>query len=359
VTVPRRVAYIDGLRAVAVLLVVAHHAIVASAAAPHSLLENILRHGNHGVDLFFVLSGFCLSYPTISALRHEGATVFDTARYAAHRVVRIVPPYWIAYALVLAFFVAILKLGFGRPDAMPYYYSTSDFLKQLFFIDYHTQFLNGSFWTLPIEFRWYFVFPVLLFVWTRSPFWFFVIGLAALCLSYAPPGLADVQALPAFMSGIIAAELCARRPRLGPWPAIATVALGAIAFLTTRSIGWHDGFNPSWYLFAFAFVVWAGSSQALERVLSLRAIALVGLASYSIYLVHQPVLAFLEEIGLNRWFAALIAVGAGFAFWALAERPFMSKSNVRRDLVSGFHRFFEVCFSRIGVRRSVKLNDAA
>jgi peptidoglycan/LPS O-acetylase OafA/YrhL len=358
VTSQRRVAYIDGLRAVAVLLVVAHHAIVASAAAPRSALENILRHGNHGVDLFFVLSGFCLSYPTISALRHQGATVFDTARYAAHRVVRIVPPYWIAYAVILAFFVAILKLGFGRPDAMPYYYSTPDFLKQLFFIDYHTQFLNGSFWTLPIEFRWYFVFPVLLYVWTRSPAWFFVIALAALCLSYVPSSLTDVQALPAFMSGIIAAELCVRRTRLGAWPAVATVALGAIAFMTTRSTGWHDGFNPSWYLFAFALVVWAGASEMLERLLSVRAIAFVGLASYSIYLMHQPVLAFLEEIGVNRWLAAVAAVGVGIAFWALAERPFMSKSNVRQDLVSGFQRFFDACFSRIGVRRSVKLDDA-
>ena len=354
----RRVAYIDGLRAVAVLLVVAHHAVVASAAAPRSFLENVLKHGNHGVDLFFVLSGFCLSYPTISALRHDGATIFDTARYAAHRVVRIVPPYWIAYALVLAFFVAILKLGFGRPDAMPYYYSTSDFLKQLFFIDVHTQFLNGSFWTLPIEFRWYFVFPIVLYVWTRSPFWFFLIALAALCLSYAPSSLADIQALPAFMAGIVAAELCVRRTRLGPWPAIATVVLAAVAYFTTRSNGWHDGFNPSWYLCAFALVVWAGSSEKVERVLSLRGIAFVGLASYSIYLVHQPVLAFLEEAGLNRWLAALMGVGAGFAFWALAERPFMSKSNVRRDLIAGFHRFFDACFSRIGVRRAVKLNDA-
>ncbi len=354
----RRVAYIDGLRAVAVLLVVAHHAVVASAAAPRSALENLLKHGNHGVDLFFVLSGFCLSYPTISALRHQGAGVFDTARYAAHRIVRIVPPYWIAYVVILAFFVTILKLGFGRPDAMPYYYSTSDFLKQLFFIDVHTQFLNGSFWTLPIEFRWYFVFPLLLYVWIRWRAVFLLIALTALCLSYAPGSLLDVQALPAFMSGIIAAELCVRRTHLGPWPAIATAAFGALAFVTTHSNGWHDGFNPSWYLCAFALVVWAGSSEALERLLSLRAIAFVGVTSYSIYLMHQPVLAFLEEFGVNRWLAALAGVGVGIAFWALAERPFMSKSSVRHDLVSGFHRFFDACFSRAGVRRLVKLDDA-
>jgi peptidoglycan/LPS O-acetylase OafA/YrhL len=160
------------------------------------------------------------------------------------------------------------------------------------------------------------------------------------------------------MCGIIAAELCVRRTRLGPWPAVVTVALGAVALLTTRSNGWHDGFNPSWYLCAFAFVVWAGSSDSLERVLSVRAVAFIGLASYSIYLVHQPVLAFLEEIGLNRWLAAFIAVGVGFGFWAVAERPFMSKSQIRQDLIAGFQRVFDFCFTRIGVRRSVKLSDA-
>jgi peptidoglycan/LPS O-acetylase OafA/YrhL len=353
----RRVAYIDGLRAVAVLLVVAHHTVVASANEPRSFLENLLKHGNHGVDLFFVLSGFCLSYPTISALREQGSTVFDTARYAAHRIVRIVPPYWIAYVSILVFFAAILKLGFSRPDAMPYYYSTSDFVKQIFFIDLHTQFLNGSFWTLPIEFRWYFIFPVVLYIWTRSPAWFLAIALAALCLSYAPGGINDIQALPAFMSGIIAAELCVRRPRLGPWPAVATMALAATAFLTTRSNGWHDGFDPAWYLCAFALVVWAGSSISFERILSVRPIAAVGLASYSIYLVHQPVLGFLEEIGFNRWLAAVIGVGAGFAFWAIAERPFMSKSPVREDLLSGFQRLFDAGFSRIGMRRSIEFNN--
>jgi exopolysaccharide production protein ExoZ len=359
VTGHRRVAYIDGLRAVAVLLVVAHHTVVASASTPRSFLENVLKHANHGVDLFFVLSGFCLSYPTISALRHQGTATFDAARYAAHRIVRIVPPYWIAYAVILVFFVTILKLGFSRPDAMPYYYSTWEFLKQVLFIDVHTQFLNGSFWTLPIEFRWYFVFPVLLYVWTRSPVWFVAIALAALCLSYAPSSLADVQALPAFMSGIVAAEICVRQPRLGAWPGVATVLLAAAAFLTTRSDGWHDAFNAAWYLCAFAFVVWAGSAAPLERVLSLRPVAVVGLASYSIYLVHQPVLAFLEEVGLNRWVAALIAVGVGFAFWGVAERPFMSKSAIRKDLLSGFQQFFDSCFTRIGLQRSVKLNDAA
>src|SRR5690242_19069564 len=58
-----RIAYVDGLRAVAVLLVVAFHAAKYSGMSPAGPMASLLRAGSHGVDLFFVLSGFCLSYP--------------------------------------------------------------------------------------------------------------------------------------------------------------------------------------------------------------------------------------------------------------------------------------------------------
>src|SRR5579871_6461631 len=156
-----RIAYVDGLRAVAVLLVVAHHvarhAPHAPAQVPFLSFEHVLLDGSHGVDLFFVLSGFCLSYPFLQALREQGAAVFDLPRYFAKRVVRIVPPY---YAVLSLFAIA----GFGMHRAS----APADFLKQLFFLDWHTNFVNGSFWTLCVEFRWYFLFPLALLLWVKA-----------------------------------------------------------------------------------------------------------------------------------------------------------------------------------------------
>ena len=144
-----RIAYIDGLRAVAVLAVVASHA-----------YPRIEYGTSFGVDLFFVISGFCLAYPTLRKLHDNGAADFDIARYAAHRLVRIVPPYYIAIALLYAasFFVPWVN-----------HVSLYDAVRQALFLDNGTKFLTGSFWTLPIEFRWYFFFPVGLYLWVRYP----------------------------------------------------------------------------------------------------------------------------------------------------------------------------------------------
>ena len=69
-----RIGYIDGLRAVAVLSVVACHcaSIYPADFTQHPILWRTLLAGKHGVDLFFVLSGFCLAYPTLKRLREQG-----------------------------------------------------------------------------------------------------------------------------------------------------------------------------------------------------------------------------------------------------------------------------------------------
>src|SRR6516164_4323804 len=94
----RRIAYIDGLRALAVLLVVAHH--IGEQYFPAVAAFGL---GRHGVDLFFVLSGFCLSYPTLERLARDGSATFDVAEFAKRRLIRIIPPYWAAIAALAVF----------------------------------------------------------------------------------------------------------------------------------------------------------------------------------------------------------------------------------------------------------------
>src|ERR1700741_1429019 len=95
-----RIEYVDGLRAVAVLSVLAEHvtrhSTLAGATARHVLME-----GAHGVDLFFVLSGFCLAYPTLAKMREQGRATFGIADFGAKRIVRIVPPFYLATVLLV------------------------------------------------------------------------------------------------------------------------------------------------------------------------------------------------------------------------------------------------------------------
>lgn len=328
-----RIRYIDGLRALAVLLVVAHHVMRHSPALVLPVhffsLEHALLEGSHGVDLFFVLSGFCLSYPVLSRLRLEHASRLDVTRYFAKRLVRIVPPYYAAIALLLLIPSTRDVAGAG------------DVFKQLLFLDWHTTFLNGSFWTLCVEFRWYFFFPVALVLWIRSPRAFWLVACASVVLyNFTRVHAPDVGTLLPFMLGIVAADLEIQEVPVEriAYPLLLCSLLVAALIEPWASMPAPSGTetpiffvqtNPGWQVAAFAFVLLAGRIRALRSALSLAPLVAIGIASYSIYLVHEPIVTAVQT-QLNLPFGQSIAasyvaaVGAGFAFWLLFERAWMS-----------------------------------
>ena len=329
----RRIRYVDGLRAVAVLLVVAHHAMLHSPAlavpVPFLSVEHLLLEGAHGVDLFFVLSGFCLSYPVLQRLRTEHAARFTVTRFFAKRVVRIVPPYYAALALLL--FVPAIRSGLSLVDVA----------KQALFLDWHTTFVNGSFWTLCVEFRWYFFFPIALLLWIRRPRAFWLVASSTVLLygltrMHAP----DIGTLLPFMLGIVAADLEVRAYPVERFAYIllpvsllfALVLEGRVTMPSPNGVDNAFFFvqvNPGWQIAAFAFVLLAGRVDALRIALSIAPLVAIGLASYSIYLEHEPIVTAIEQharlpFAQSTALAYAAAVAAGFAFWALFERPWMS-----------------------------------
>lgn len=85
----------DGLRAIAVLSVVAVHAhIAADGPIGSGLADRLLAHLNLGVTIFFVISGFLLYRPFIAA-RCGGADAPRLPDYAKRRFLRIYPAYWL------------------------------------------------------------------------------------------------------------------------------------------------------------------------------------------------------------------------------------------------------------------------
>jgi peptidoglycan/LPS O-acetylase OafA/YrhL len=98
-------------------------------------------------------------------------------------------------------------------------------------------------------------------------------------------------------------------------------------------------------LIAFLIVVLAGS-QPLKGLFSVRPMVVTGIASYSIYLVHLPVIGYLERHGVASWPASAIALGFGFAFWRLVERPFL-----RPEVRGAIERALEGAFDRLRLPR--------
>ena len=133
--------------------------------------------------------------------------------------------------------------------------------------------------------------------------------------------------LPAFMFGVFAADLEVR----GKTPARLIGLLCVLALCVALALEPKDSAEffrqdqLGWQLVAFCFVLAAGALPWLRSCLSLQPIVWIGLASYSVYLVHEPVIALLEHnSGTSPWLAATIAIACGIAFWAFFERPFVA-----------------------------------
>lgn len=357
-----RVPYLDGLRALAILLVVTFHTIQYHPwLATHRqwFWAFVLSQG-HGVLLFFVLSGFCLAYPTLAKLQKAGTWNFDVARFTARRIVRILPSYWIAIVSLIGLLLVLMRLHIHPGGSMPDHLSASKIVEQALLFNLRPEWLNGSFWTLPIEVHWYFVCPILMWVWTRSRRAFMVIAvlcwLASETTRFQAP---DVKFMPAFMLGIIAADLRLQGSRFTKYALpvfLLLAAIGTYAELHTLPIAY-----PCWELAVFAFVVSVGEVGVLHRVFSGRVFAPIAAASYSIYLVHAPVLGTIERylpkslpIASALLVAGIAGVGAGLLFSLVAERPFR-RGAIRDAMLARLDSSLPGVFRRFGIEPYIGL----
>ena len=264
---PRRIAYVDGLRAVAVLLVVIHHTAKWNDDLGQGLIQQICAKGAHGVDLFFVLSGFCLSYPVLLQLKDRGWASFDAAAYMARRIVRIVPPYWIAITVLTVFLAVLPHVGWGIQQMFSLARVNGfEIVKQALFIDRRPEFVNQSFWTLPVEWRWYFLFPLFLALWTGSVRTYITVMIACgVGAALTRVGGFDLALLPGFLLGIAAADAELRQQISGRLMLL-LCALSVVVALAMESFYTLE-VQPGWQFAAFFFVLAASSLPWLRALL--------------------------------------------------------------------------------------------
>lgn len=331
---------IDGLRAVAVMAVIAYH-----------FSRRSLPGGFLGVDIFFVLSGFLI---TSIILREISAGAFSIARFYGRRIRRILPA--LMTMLMLSCAAAWLVLlpsdlvGFAKS-----LFATLGFSANIYFwrdTNYFSSIADEKpllhLWSLGVEEQYYLVFPlILLFLAKRS--WALrgiaVLGIISLALNVA--ALKVDGSLPAFYLlptrawELAAGALCALAP-----PAVTPIAgyAGALLVSSALAIGTHayPAFipHPLPVVFGTALLVYGASgNHPVNRLLSCNALVFPGLISYSLYLWHWPILVFCKYYLVRdlttaeQCLAALLMLVLSILSWRFIERPFR-ESDITMKTVS-------------------------
>jgi peptidoglycan/LPS O-acetylase OafA/YrhL len=335
---------IDGLRAIAVLSVILFHSGMQT-----------LSGGFVGVDVFFVISGYLITAIIVGDLENG---IFSIARFYERRVRRILPAlFFVIFACLPLAWLWLLPLDFRKfTDSIVAvvlfvsnhlfsnqsgYFDTTSELKPLL----HT-------WTLAVEEQYYVIFPLFLaFTWRFERRWVVIALLVCFATSLAMAQWAIatgalrpfyllptrgwellIGALSFFYSRSTAAQ------KKNSLVSEAASLLGAV-FIAYAVLTFDSNTPvPSVYsliptLGAALIILYATEKTMVGKILSTKVLVGIGLISYSAYLWHQPLFAFLKYRSIDEPSRVmLVATGVlvmmlAYLSWKFVETPFRDRKR--------------------------------
>jgi peptidoglycan/LPS O-acetylase OafA/YrhL len=365
--VENREPVLDGIRGLAILLVLWHHTVIFSGFRPAGPIDQQVWQTAFsswlGVDLFFVLSGYL-----ITGILHDAKS---SPRYFLNfygrRVLRILPLY---YTVLLLAFVVLPRLGWQpAPDGTmtnPAWYWLHAINVKIALDGWPTPIYLGHFWSLAIEEQFYLIWPLIVFALDRRPLILMTVLMLAAAywlrrtLPLHAPDLAVYVLMPTRMDALAAGALVAlllRSPRcvrhLRLWSMVVGALCGAVILLMFHRMHGLDELNSRVRTYGYtsislgfaalvAIAVTSGEHSILRKVLAWRPLAMTGVYSYAVYVLHHPILLWLRNQGFNAdvlprvWGSqipgllvfvvvgtALAALGAFVSWWCI-ERPALS-----------------------------------
>lgn len=326
---------IDGLRTIAVFLVILHHAGFT-----------FFPGGFIGVDVFFVISGFLITSIISSAIENN---TFSFLSFLSRRIKRLMP------VLFFVIFVCVLVFSFVL---LPH--DLTAFFESIIWVvfdvgNFYFWLENGGYfagnsqevpllhtWSLAVEEQYYLLWPLMLvlsfrYLGAKVTLYIAVLGSVAATIfsqwgTNVTIGAAYYLLPTRFFELLIGSTLALswqKLPNLNVWQKNIFSALGlslmigSAVFLSEHSA--FPGYNALYPVLGAVFIIYA-SSSLINSFLSLKPIVFTGKISYSLYLWHWPIFVFARytsvELNLvNQVLCILLAYVLAVLSWYFIEQP--------------------------------------
>ena len=378
--------FLDGIRGLSAFYVLLTHAynalfyvgIKEQGQWAHLMMVLLkpLAFGRYAVDMFIVLSGYCLMLPVVRSGTLRGGFL----SYIKRRATRILPTYYAALAfsvLILVFRGTWLQPTIDGAARFGHWPALGDLMSHLLLV--HNLFenwahgINSPMWSVASEWQIYFFFPALLLpVWRRggataAVIVAFIIGYSLFLL--VPGGLETAAPwyLGLFALGMAAATLnhsvsdIETGMRGIPWRGVFVGLMAVLIVTGTLAGGWFRDHawlvDPVFGLAATSLIIHCANTTArsgadapdyLLKILQSRCAAVLGAFSYSLYLIHYPLIELAAsgyrffrlsanlQIALTFGVCVPVVGTLAYLFHVVFERPFMpgQPRNIRQAQVA-------------------------
>jgi peptidoglycan/LPS O-acetylase OafA/YrhL len=341
---------LDGLRAIAVILVICYH-----------MGFHLDQGGFIGVDVFFVLSGFLITSILLRELDKHSGVGFKN--FYARRALRLFPVLAVVLAACLLACLVAPHQVWARPtlSGLPFVVAYASNWALVFSSNQHALGLLGHTWSLAVEEQFYLIWPlifvaVLARVTNRRAIAYVLLALAAiesiyryLMLTHGVIGYRASESLDLRSDGLLvgcalAFLLATRVPRpstvrarrLGIALAIAAFAiLGGVALSVPEVAGARGALGLTAAVAATAIIIWhliTSEPSFLHRALAIPPMVWVGRRSYGLYLWHLPIiilvagtaLARIPHVSLIEFVSFFVIAGLSYRF---IEQPFLRRKE--------------------------------